>query len=209
MIKGILARKLGMSRIFSEEGHSLPVTLVEAGPCIIVQKKTEGKDGYNAVQLGFVSQKESRLTKPERGHLKEAGKGCFRYLREVPIDAEDLESCELGQEVTVESFEVGEKIDVIGTSKGRGFAGVIKRHGFHGGKDTHGSMSHRVVGSIGASSFPSRVVKGKGMPGHMGDSRTTIKNLTIVDVRPDKNVLVLKGAVPGSKNGLLFIRKCS
>lgn len=208
MIRGMLARKLGTARIFSEEGHSIPVTVVEAGPCTIIQKKTRKKDGYNAIQLGFMPQKESRLTKPEAGHFKKAGKGCYRYLREFSIDDEELESYEVGQEVTVENFEVGEKIDVVGISKGRGFAGVIKRHGFHGGKDTHGSMSHRVVGSIGASSFPSRVIKGKKMPGHMGNSRVTVKNLTILDVRPDENVLVLKGSVPGSKNGLLLIHKC-
>ncbi len=207
MIGGMLARKLGMSRIFSEEGHSLPVTVVEVGPCTIIQKKTKEKDGYSAVQLGFLPQKESRVTKPEAGHFRKAGKGCFRYLRELSIDEEDVGSYEVGQEITVENFEIGEKIDVVGISKGRGFAGVLKRCGFHGGKETHGSMSHRVVGSIGASSFPSRVIKGKGMPGHMGNSRVTAKNLTILDVRPDENVLVIRGAIPGSRNGLLLIRK--
>lgn len=207
MIRGILARKLGMSRIFSEQGYSWPVTVVEAGPCTIIQKKTKGKEGYNAIQLGFMPQKESRLSKPESGHFKKAGKGCFRHLREVAVDDEDLESYQVGQELTVESFQIGEKVDVIGTSKGCGFAGVIKRWGFHGGGDTHGSMCHRAVGSIGASSFPSRVVKGKKMPGHMGNSRVTLKSLTVLDVRPDENVLILKGAVPGSKNGLLLIRK--
>lgn len=207
MIRGIIGRKRGMARLFSGEGQSIAVTVVEAGPCTVIQKKTVKKDGYNSIQIGFLAQKEHRLAKPEIGRFKKAGTGLFKHLREVGIDEEDLENYQVGQEITVEEFEIGEKVDVTGVSKGRGFAGVIKRWKFSGGKDTHGSMSHRVPGSIGASSFPSRVFKGKGMPGHMGDARTTVKNLTIVDVRPDENILIIKGAIPGSKNGLLLIHR--
>ncbi len=207
MIKGIMARKRGMARLFSEDGQAIAVTVVEAGPCTILQKKTGDRDGYVSIQLGFLPQKESRVTKAEAGHCKKAGKGCFRYVREFAVDGGDPADYEVGGEINIEGFEVGETIDVVGVSKGRGFAGVVKRHNFRGGKDTHGSMCHRAPGSIGASSYPSRVFKGRGMPGHMGDSRVTVKNLTILDVRPDENVLIIKGAVPGCKNGLLLIRK--
>lgn len=207
MIQGIIGRKRGMSRIFSEDGQSIPVTVVEAGPCVVLQKKTTKRDGYDAIQLGFVSKKEARLAKAQIGHCTKAGKGCFRYLREFSIESDDRDVYETGQEITVEGFEIGEKVDVVGTSKGRGFAGVIKRHKFHGGGDTHGSMCHRAPGSIGASSYPSRVFKGKKMPGQMGNCRVTVKNLTVIDVRPEENVLLIKGAIPGSKNGLLLIHR--
>lgn len=207
MIQGIIGRKRGMSRLFLEDGRSVGVTVVEAGPCIVLQKKTLKKDGYEAVQVGFLEQKEARLSKAEAGHCKKAGKGCFHHVREFAVEDEDLGNYVVGQEINIEDFQIGDKVDVVGTSKGRGFQGVIKRWGFHGGGDTHGSMCHRVPGSIGSSSYPSRVIKGKGMPGHMGNARVTTKNLTILDVRPDENILIIKGAVPGSRNGLLLIKR--
>ena len=202
--KGILGKKLGMTRVYSEEGRSIPVTVVEAGPCVVLQKKTEAKDGYNAVQLGFQAKKDARLTRPEAGHCKAAGKGGFYHIKEFKVV--DPEKYQVGQEILLaDVFKVGELVDVSAVAKGRGFQGVIKRHGFKGGGASHGSMFHRRPGSIGCSAWPSRVVKGKKMPGHMGVNLVTKKNLTIVDIRPEDNVLLLKGAVPGAKQGVLQI----
>jgi large subunit ribosomal protein L3 len=203
---GLIGKKLGMTRIFDNDGLAMPVTVIEAGPCFVVQKKTAAKDGYEALQMGFDRQALTKCNKPEKGHFeKHGGKSGFKHLRELRV-AEST-GFEEGQEITVEVFEIGDRVDVIGTSKGKGFAGTIKRWNFHRGPMGHGSMSHRAPGSIGASAYPSRVVKGKKLPGHMGNNRVTIKNLEVVDVRPDENLLVVKGAVPGPRQGLVLIQK--
>lgn len=205
MFGGILGKKMGMTRIFKEDGTVVPVTVVKAGPCVVVQKKSVEKDGYNAIQVGFEHQKASRVNKPLKGHFDKAGKGYFKYLREFRVD--NIDEFELGQEIKVDIFKIGEKVNVSGRSKGKGFTGVIKRWGFSRGRETHGSRSHRVPGSIGASTNPGRVVKGKKLPGRKGFEMHTIKNLEIVDVRPEMDILAIKGAVPGPKNGLLLIKK--
>ncbi|MBN2125372.1 MAG: 50S ribosomal protein L3 [Deltaproteobacteria bacterium] len=205
MVGKLFGKKLGMTRYFLDEGKSVPVTIVKMEPCVVIQKKTQDRDGYEAIQVGFQAQKESRLNKPAQGHFKKAGDRAFRYLREIRV--EDASQFELGQEIGTDIFTIGEVVNVSGKSKGRGFSGVIKRWGFSGGKDTHGCRSHRVPGSIGSSQFPGRVLKGKKLPGRMGFHRTTIKNLTILDVRPEMDVIALKGAVPGSRNTLVEITK--
>lgn len=205
MCKGLLGKKLGMTNLFTPEGKCLPVTVLQAGPCVVTQVKTIAADGYNALQLGFGEKKKSRVNKPLRGHFKKSGEGVFAFIREFSVD--NPEGYQLGQEVTLDIFKVGEKIDITGRTKGRGFAGVVKRHGFHGGPDTHGCKSHRVPGSIGCSAWPSRVFKGKKMPGQYGNQKKTIKNLEIVDIRPEENLILLKGAIPGSRSGLIEIKK--
>lgn len=201
---GILGRKLGMTRVYDEVGQVSPVTVIEAGPCVVLQKKTVGKEGYNAIQVGFGEKKQSRLNKPEAGHFKKAGDAGYYHVREFRV--ENPQGYELGQQILVsELFKIGDKIDITGHSKGRGFQGVIKRHGFGGGRETHGSNFQRAPGSIGCSAYPSRVVKGKKMPGRMGVEKKTIKNLTVVDIREEENILLVKGAVPGAKNGLVSI----
>jgi large subunit ribosomal protein L3 len=203
---GLIGKKLGMTRIFDNDGLALPVTVIEAGPCFVVQKKSAVKDGYEALQMGFDRRALGKCNKPERGHLeKHGGKSGFKYLREFRVAA--AAGFEEGQEITVEQFAIGDRVDVIGTSKGKGFAGTIKRWNFHRGPMGHGSMSHRAPGSIGASAYPSRVVKGKKMPGQMGNARVTMKNLEVVDVRPEENLLVVKGAIPGPRQGLVLIKK--
>ncbi|MBW1800463.1 MAG: 50S ribosomal protein L3 [Deltaproteobacteria bacterium] len=205
MVTKFLGKKLGMTRYFLDEGKSVPVTILKAGPCVVIQKKTKEKDGYEAIQLGFETQREKRVNKPRRGHLQKAGDQFFRYLREVRVEKAD--DFELGQEVKADIFSIGDTVTVSGRSKGRGFSGVIKRWGFSGGKKTHGCRSHRVPGSIGASATPGRVVKGKKLPGHMGFQRTTIKNLKVIDVRPEMDLIALKGAIPGSRDSLIEISK--
>jgi large subunit ribosomal protein L3 len=205
MIQSILAKKLGMSRMFGPDGVIIPVTVLEAGPCTVIQRKTEKTDGYEAAQLAFVARKEKRVAKPQQVHMNKAGKGTFQFLREVPLGSEDEVAS--GDEITVEMFKAGDVIDVIGRTKGRGFQGVVKRHKFHAGKETHGCTSHRVPGSIGASADPSRVVKGRRLPGQMGNVRQTTRNLKVVDVRPESNLLLVRGAVPGAINGLVIIRR--
>ncbi len=202
--KGILGRKLGMTRVYDENGHAIPVTVIEAGPCTVLQKKSVAKEGYDAVQLGFLRRKVSRVTKAEAGHCKRAGsETAFYHVREFRIQPD--EAIEVGQELTLASmFQIGDMVTVSGQSKGRGFQGVIRRHGFSGGRKTHGSNFHRAPGSIGCSAWPSRVLKGKKLPGRMGNDRVTLKNLKIVDIR-DNHVLLVRGAVPGAKNGLLNI----
>lgn len=205
---GLLGKKMGMTRIFSELGTAIPVTVIEAGPCVVLQKKTEAKEGYNAIQVGFGAKKEQRLNKPQQGHFKAAGKGGFYHVKEFRVS--DPDAYEVGQEISMaDVFSVGELVDVRARSKGRGFQGVMKRHGFKGGRATHGSMFHRRPGAIGCSAWPSRVIKGKKMPGQMGNEFVTKKNCTILDVRPEQNVLVLKGGVPGAKQGLVQIYKKS
>jgi large subunit ribosomal protein L3 len=201
---GLLGKKIGMTRVYSEQGQAIPVTVIEAGPCVVLQKKTESKEGYNAVQVGFGQKKEARTNKPQAGHCKAASKGGFYHIKEFRVM--DPEAYELGQEIQLaELVKIGDEVHISGTSKGRGFQGVIKRHGFKGGRKTHGSMFHRRPGSIGCSAWPSRVVKGKKMPGRMGNALLTKKNLTVIDVRADENILLVKGSVPGAKEGLLQI----
>lgn len=205
MVKTLFGKKMGMTRYFLEEGKSIPVTIVKLGPCVVVQKKTADKDGYNAIQVGFEPQTEKRVNKPMKGHFKAAGEKLFRHLREIRVESAD--PFELGQELGADLFSVGEKVAVRGTSKGRGFAGVVKRWGFSGGKDTHGCRAHRVPGSIGTNTTPGRVVKGRKLPGQMGDRNLTVRNLKVLDVRPEMNVIALVGAVPGSRNSIVEVTK--
>ena len=202
---GLLGKKIGMTRVYSEQGQAVPVTVIEAGPCVVLQKKTEAKEGYNAIQVGFGAKKEARLNKPEAGHSKVAGKGGFYHIKEFRVV--DPESYELGQEIQLADLvKIGDVVDISGRSKGRGFQGVIKRYGFKGGRKTHGSMFHRRPGSIGCSATPSRVVKGKKMPGHMGCCRVTTKNHKVVAIDEEKNLLVVKGSVSGAAGGYVVIR---
>ncbi len=205
METGILGRKLGMTRIFTEDGRWIVVTLVEAGPCKVVQRKTHDPDGYEAVQLGFGDVKESRCTKPLLGHFKKADAGPAQTLREFRVD-EDSE-LKRGDEVRVDMFEPGDLLDITGVSKGKGFAGVIKRHGFGGGPGTHGSHFHRVPGSIGMSADPSKVHKGTKLPGHMGNDRATARTLEVVRVDPEKNLLAVRGPVPGANGGIIELKR--
>jgi len=205
MVKKLIGKKLGMTRIFMDEGKSIPVTVLQIGPCVIIQKKIREKNGYNAIQVGFEPQKETRVNKPLKGHFGAAGKGCFAHLKEIRV--ENTEEFELGHEFKSDIFAAGDTIHVSGLSKGRGFSGVMKRWGFSGGKKTHGSRSHRIPGSIGCSASPGRVQKGKKLPGRMGNQRVTIKNLKIVDVRPEMDLVLVKGAVPGSRNSLVEVVK--
>ncbi|MCK5515526.1 MAG: 50S ribosomal protein L3 [Desulfobulbaceae bacterium] len=201
---GILGRKIGMTRVYNELGRSIPVTVIEAGPCTVLQKKTVAKEGYNAIQLGFLQKKESRLNKPEAGHFKRSGGTAFYHIREFRVD--DPDTYELGQQISLsEVVKIGDVVDITGKSKGCGFQGVMKRYGFAGGKASHGSGFHRAPGSIGCSAYPGRVVKGKKMPGRMGSDMKTIKNMTIVDIREKDNILLIQGAVPGAKDGLVSI----
>jgi large subunit ribosomal protein L3 len=201
---GLLGKKIGMTRVYSEQGFAIPVTVIEAGPCVVLQKKTESKEGYNAIQVGFGSKKESRLSKPQAGHCKAAAKGGFYHIKEFRVA--DPEAYELGQEIQVaELIKIGDEVHISGLSKGRGFQGVVKRYGFKGGRKTHGSMFHRRPGSIGCSAWPSRVIKGKKLPGRMGNEQITKKNITVIDVRADENIMLVKGSVPGAKEGLLQI----
>jgi large subunit ribosomal protein L3 len=202
MVEGIIGRKLGMTQIFRDNGKAEAVTAVEAGPCTVVQIKTADKEGYNAVQFGFGEAK--RLKSPQRGHLKELGQ--FRYLRELRVD--DIEDIAVGDRVDVSLFNEGDIVDVTGISKSKGFAGVVKRYGFAGGPKTHGqSDRHRHPGSVGSSSSPGRVFKGTRMAGRMGNDRVTVQHLEVLGTDVDRNLLLVKGAVPGSKNGLLLIKK--
>ena len=205
MCKGLMGKKLGMSGLFLPDGRYVPVTVIEAGPCIVTQIKTEETDGYNALQLGFGDKKETRVNKPLKGHFNKSASGAFNYVKEFEVA--DPNEYSLGQQITLELFQVGEHVDVIGATKGRGFSGVMKRHGFHGGRKTHGSHSHRIPGSIGCSAWPAKVIKGKKMPGRYGNERKTVRNLEVVDIRPEGNIILIKGAVPGAKSGLVTINK--
>lgn len=205
MCKGLIAKKLGMTRVFNPDGNLVPVTVVQAGPCVVTQIKTVETDGYNALQVAFGAKKEQRVNKPMRGHFAKAGEQCFSVVKEFAV--EDPSQFTLGQEITVDLFKVGDLVDVVGVSKGKGFAGTIKRHRFSRGPAGHGSHNVREPGSIGCSAWPSRVTKGKRMPGHMGVDQKTVKNLQIVDIRPEENLLLIKGAVPGHKAGILEIKK--
>jgi large subunit ribosomal protein L3 len=201
---GLLGKKIGMTRVYSELGEAIPVTVIEAGPCKVLQVKTEANDGYGAIQVGFAEKKASRVNKPMTGHLNKSGSDGYYFIREFRVI--DPALYEVGQVISLDAVvKVGDKVDVQGTSKGRGFQGVIKRHGFSGGGSGHGSMFHRAPGSIGCSAYPSRVIKGKKMPGRMGNDSVLRKNVVVVDVRTDENVVLLKGPLPGAKNGLLKI----
>ena len=204
MNKGIIGKKLGMTQVFGEDGAAVGVTAVEVEPSVVVQVKTKEKDGYDAIQIGYGRVKQKNVTKPLQGHYNKANKGFFRLLKELPAESGKFD---VGQEINGEIFQAGDYVDVMGTSKGKGFQGVVKRHGFHGGRATHGSMFHRAPGSIGASADPSRVFKGTKMGGHMGSVRKTIQNLQVWQVRPDMNLLLLKGSIPGSKNGFVLIKQ--
>ena len=204
MKKGIIGRKIGMTQIFDEKGNVIPVTVIEAGPCVVAQIKTVETDGYNAVQLGFGEVKESKLNKPEKGHFAKANVTAKKHLREFRLDS--IEGIKVGDEVKADIFTVGEKVDIQGISKGKGFQGVIKRHGQSRGPMGHGSMYHRRPGSMGPTSTPGRVFKGKKLPGHMGRVTVTIQNLDIVKVDMDKNVILVKGSVPGAKGAILKIK---
>ncbi len=199
----ILGRKLGMTQLFTDNGKCIPVTVVEAGPCCVVQVKTIEKDGYNAVKVGFIeTKKTSRVPKPVLGIFKKAGLPVFKILKEFPMTGLNV-----GDFIKTDIFNKGDNISVSGISKGKGFQGVMKRHKFKGGPASHGSMFNRAPGSIGASSFPSRVWKGLRMAGHMGNERVTVRNLTIVDIRHDLNLILIKGAIPGAENSIVEIRK--
>jgi large subunit ribosomal protein L3 len=206
MIDGILGRKLGMTQVFAADGRWLPVTVVEAGPCTVLQKKTAATDGYNALQLGFGAKKSHRVNKPLMGHFRKAGQGAFAFLRELA--AENVDAFQIGDQVTCATvFKAGDIIDVTGTSKGKGFQGVIRRWNFAGGPGGHGSNFHRRPGSIGCSAWPSRVRKGMKMAGQLGNRRITTQNLEIVEVRPEQNLVLVKGAIPGPNQGVVVLRK--
>ena len=194
-----------MTGLFTSEGRYLPATVIEAGPCVVTQIKTKDTDGYDALQLGFGGKKTSRVNKPLQGHFKKSGDQCFRFLKEFSV--ENIADYTIGQELTVEMFKVGERVDVVGTTKGRGFSGVIKRHGFHRGPMTHGSRNVRRPGSVGCSAWPAKIIKGKKMPGQYGNDRKTTRNLEIVDIRSDDNLILVKGAVPGAESGLVSVNK--
>ncbi|MFO7893864.1 MAG: 50S ribosomal protein L3 [Longimicrobiales bacterium] len=202
---GVIGRKLGMTQLFDEEGAAIPVTVIQAGPCPVVQVKTAETDGYEAIQLGFGERKEKHSTRAERAHATKAGlEQAPEVLREFRVD--DAAEYEQGQELTVERFEVGQRVKVTGTGKGRGFQGVVKRHGFAGRPNSHGHSMSRTPGSIGPGTDPSRVIKGRKMPGQMGDNRTTIRNLRVERVDAERNLIFLRGSVPGSKNATVLIR---
>ncbi|HAL30642.1 MAG TPA: 50S ribosomal protein L3 [Coriobacteriia bacterium] len=204
MATAILGRKLGMTQVWSDDDRLIPVTVIEAGPCVVSQVRTEDRDGYRAVQLAFGDVKESRSNKPMTGHFAKAGTTPKRFVAEVPVgDGDDVK---LGQVVTVEGFEAGQQVHITGTSKGKGFQGVMKRHNFRGGPGGHGSHAHREPGSVGQASTPSRVFKGVRLPGQMGGDTVTVRNVEVVRVDAEQNLMLVKGAVPGGKDSLLTIR---
>lgn len=214
MVDGILGKKVGMTQVLAPNGLAVPVTVIQAGPCVVVQRKTVEKDGYDAVQLGLVEfVKDKNVTKPMKGHFKKADAPPVRFLREVGLRTDDnggeegSTEVKAGDRIQVGIFRPDERVTVVGTSKGRGYAGVIKRHGFGGGRATHGSMFHRAPGSIGQSAYPSRVLKGTRMPGQMGNSRVTVRGVQVFGVDEERNLLLLRGAVPGPNGGYVVIRK--
>ena len=206
MVTGLIGKKVGMTQLFAEDGTVQPATVLKAGPCVVAQVKTVDRDGYQAVQLGFVDAKPTKENKPSQGHFKAAGVPATRLRREVKLAAGG-DTPKAGDQVNVSIFANGDRVDVIGTSRGKGFQGVVKRHHFRGGRASHGSMFHRAPGSIGASSFPSRVVKGMRMGGHMGHDRVTVRNLKVLKVDAENNLLLVEGAVPGGPNSYVTIRK--
>jgi len=206
MINGLLGKKVGMTQLLQDDGTVVPVTVIQAGPCVVVQKKTKQTDGYDAVQLGFVEFiKPKRIDKPMTGHFKKANVAPARFIREIAVEGD--ESANPGDKVMITIFNQNERVDVIGTSKGRGFAGLIKRHHFRGGRASHGSMFHRAPGYIGASAFPSRVIKGMRMAGHMGNARVTVRNLQVARIDQENNLLFVRGAVPGPAGAYVVVEK--
>ena len=205
MNKGLIGKKLGMTQIFDEQGKVIPVTVIEAGPCVVAQVKTVETDGYNAIQLGFGDVKESKINKPEKGHFAKSKLTPKKHLREFRLDS--VENINVGDELKADTFTAGDQLDIQGTSKGKGFQGVIKRHGQSRGPMGHGSMYHRRPGSMGSTSTPGRVFKGKRLPGHMGANTITIQNLEVVSVDLDKNVILVKGSVPGANGAILKIKQ--
>jgi len=205
-VQGIIGKKVGMTQVFAEDGRALPVTVIEAGPCVVVQRKSKDRDGYAAVQIGLVERRKAkRTTKPMKGHFDKAGLPPCRVLRELPVA--DNAEVNVGDKISVELFAPGDSVNVVGVSKGRGFQGVMKRHNFGGGKASHGSMFHRAPGSIGQSAYPSRVLKGMKAAGHMGSDRVTVRNLEVVRVDTDNNLLIVRGSVPGAGGSYVVIRK--
>jgi large subunit ribosomal protein L3 len=205
---GIIGKKLGMTQIFLEDGSVVPVTVVEAGPCSVIQKKTKEKDGYNALQLGFLPKKGQRVNKPLSGHFKKAGVGPYVHVKEFRV--EDVEGVEAGQEVTLSLFKPGDVVDVTGLSRGKGFSGVMKRHGFHGSPGSHGTHEYfRHGGSVGSATYPHHTFKGMKMPGQHGNRRVTLQNIKVVDVKEDQNLILLKGGIPGSPTGWVLIRSAT
>jgi large subunit ribosomal protein L3 len=204
---GIIGKKIGMTQFYNTEGNVIPVTVIQTGPCVVVQKKENAKDGYNAIQVGFGSKKNQRVNKPQQGHMAKAGKGAFEVLKEFRLD--DVSQFQVGQEIkAADLFKTGDRIDVSGTSKGHGFAGVIKRWSFGGFPGSHGTHEYfRHGGSIGNRSFPGRVRKGKKMAGHWGNEQISVQNLEVVDLRPEANLMLVKGAVPGAKHGIVVVRR--
>lgn len=204
-LKGIMGRKIGMTRTFTNMGQPMAVTVLEVGPCKVLQKKTKNVDGYNALQLGFLTKSFRRLNSPEQGHAKKAGLNHgFYHISECPVD--NIDAFELGQIVTLGDLDLQQIVDIVGVSKGRGFVGTVKRHGFSRGPMAHGSKHHREMGSVGQSAYPARVIKGKRMPGRMGGKRATVKNSMVVDIRPEENLLLVKGSVPGAINQLVYVK---
>jgi large subunit ribosomal protein L3 len=209
MINGIIGRKIGMTQLFAEDGSVVPATIIKAGPCVVVQRKTKSTDGYESVQIGLVDATPAKVRKPLAGHYKKANVPPTRVRREVKLVADDKDKSDPkpGDQILVSIFQNGERVDVIGTSRGKGFQGVVKRHHFAGGAATHGSMFHRAPGSIGASSFPSRVIKGMRGAGRMGGDRITVRNLKVAKVDADNNLLIVRGAIPGAPTGYVLVRK--
>jgi large subunit ribosomal protein L3 len=205
MLNGLLGKKLGMTRMFTEDGRWMDVTLVEAGPCTVVQRKTQGKEGYDAVQVGYGELKKSRINKPTSGHFAKANVAPKRTLREFRIEA--ASELKPGDEIRADIFQAGDRVDVSGETKGKGFAGVMKRHGYHGGPGGHGSNFHRAPGSIGQSADPAEVIKNKGLPGHMGTNRVTVQNLEVLNVDVEKNLVVVRGCIPGANGGMVLVKK--
>lgn len=205
MSKGMIGKKIGMTSLFTPDGRLVPVTVLEVGPCVVTQVKTNDKDGYEAIQMGFMEKKAKKTTKPLQGHFEKSGGKFFSFLKEFRVD--NPAEYSLGQEITADIFKIGEKIVISGLSKGRGFSGTIRRHGFSRGPETHGCRNVREPGSIGCATWPGKVIKGKKMPGRYGVDRTTVKNLVVMDIRPEYNVILVKGAVPGHNMGIVEIKK--
>ena len=204
MKKGLIAKKLGMTQIFADDGKRIPVTVVEAGPCVVVQKKTVSTDGYDAIQVGFLDKDANKASRPLVGHCKAAGTGTFAVLREFRVD--DVDAYNVGDVIKAEVFQPGDYVDVTGTSIGKGFQGVVKRWGFRGGRSSHGSCFHRAPGSIGSSAYPSRVFKNKKMPGQLGNERVTVQRVQVVRVDAAENIILIKGAIPGAKNAVVLMK---
>ncbi len=205
MAKGLIGKKLGMTQVFTGDGRCVSVTVVQVGPCTVLQKKTVSKDGYNALQIGFAAKEARKVSKPMRGHVQAAGKGAFAHIQEGAVD--DIDSYEVGDEIGLDLFSAGDKVHVTGRSKGRGFQGVMKRHGFAGGRETHGSMAHRNPGSIGQCAYPGKVFRGHKMSGQMGNRKVTVRNLEVLDVDFSNNLLLIKGALPGANNNVVVISR--